>query len=304
MWEKDLLVAEEQAEGLRVRWFHIVPVDEICAHGNSIRVAERRIAGVSLASLVAGKNPCAVRQSDLAARRRRHELIFSSIGSSIAARCAGQEHVLSLPRFQMFDSVRVATRIPDAPGLWDLFGAIATAAFGKESPFPATSVLAGADQDSSGSDRLLMEGAIDELTSGRYDSLLERDCDKQRNCEQMTFRRLLDDYHTSELRAHYFVNISIKTAGDFEFSEHPTPAFPPLAKLTRTRGTVRLKLLADPATGEIRDVVLISGHPLLARPTVATVKRWRLKPASTLPTEIEIEAQFAYTCEVPGGGVR
>lgn len=194
MWEKDLLIAKAVGDGFSLRWFHFLPVDMMCAKGAFVRVTEKQVMGVSLAAVISGRNPCAVRQKDLLPKRRRHELIFSSVGNSIAATCGGETHILHLPRFQMFDSVRLAKRVPDAAGLWDLFDKLSATAVAAGNPFPEAKLFGM--QDSTGTDRAPAEEMIAQLTSGRYDSLLESDCGKKSNCSAPTFRGLLGVYRT------------------------------------------------------------------------------------------------------------
>jgi protein TonB len=55
---------------------------------------------------------------------------------------------------------------------------------------------------------------------------------------------------------------------------HVKPEYPSLARVTGVHGTVVLECTID-AAGNVIDVRLISGHPLLAPAAIAAVGRWR-----------------------------
>ena len=56
-----------------------------------------------------------------------------------------------------------------------------------------------------------------------------------------------------------------------------SPSIRPLARVARVRGTVVLECTIDPA-GNVIDVRVLSGHPLLAPAAVLAVGRWRYSP--------------------------
>ncbi len=58
---------------------------------------------------------------------------------------------------------------------------------------------------------------------------------------------------------------------------HVKPEYPTLARVARVRGTVVLECTIDPA-GNVVDVRVISGHPLLTPAAVDAVGRWRYSP--------------------------
>jgi periplasmic protein TonB len=58
----------------------------------------------------------------------------------------------------------------------------------------------------------------------------------------------------------------------------PPPAYPPLAKATRTQGTVRLNGIIS-RDGTVRSLELISGHPLLVQAALNAVRAWLYEPA-------------------------
>jgi TonB family protein len=55
------------------------------------------------------------------------------------------------------------------------------------------------------------------------------------------------------------------------------PVYPPLARQARIQGTVVLKIVIN-KDGDVRDVQLFSGHPMLAPAAIAAVKQWKYQP--------------------------
>jgi periplasmic protein TonB len=76
------------------------------------------------------------------------------------------------------------------------------------------------------------------------------------------------------------------------------PEYPPLAKAARVQGEVVLKAVID-RNGDIQDLQLGSGHPMLVPSAIAAVRQWRYKPylLNGQPVEVEttITVIFALT---------
>lgn len=78
----------------------------------------------------------------------------------------------------------------------------------------------------------------------------------------------------------------------------PKPEYPPLAKMARIQGEVRLDALIS-KDGTIQNLKVISGHPLLVSAAMAAVSRWRYQPtllngeAVEVATEIDVNFTLA-----------
>ncbi len=68
-----------------------------------------------------------------------------------------------------------------------------------------------------------------------------------------------------------------------------TPLYPPLARSARISGVVRL-IGTIGKDGTIRDLELISGHPLLARAAMEAVEQWVYKPTLLNGNPVEVIA--------------
>lgn len=55
------------------------------------------------------------------------------------------------------------------------------------------------------------------------------------------------------------------------------PEYPPLAKVARIMGIVHASIEVDP-TGNVKNVKLISGHPMLAPAALEAIRKWKYKP--------------------------
>jgi TonB family protein len=77
-----------------------------------------------------------------------------------------------------------------------------------------------------------------------------------------------------------------------------SPIYPPLARQARIQGTVILKVVID-KSGNVYDVQLVSGHPLLAPAAIDAVKQWKYKPylLNGEPVEVETNVQVIFKLE-------
>src|ERR1700739_872760 len=66
------------------------------------------------------------------------------------------------------------------------------------------------------------------------------------------------------------------------------PVYPPLARQTRISGTVRLHALIS-KTGQVEQLEVISGHPLLVRAAMDAVQQWRYKPTLLNGEPVEVD---------------
>jgi TonB family protein len=74
------------------------------------------------------------------------------------------------------------------------------------------------------------------------------------------------------------------------------PVYPPLAHQARIQGTVVLKVVIS-KTGDVVNVQLVSGHPMLAPSAIEAVKQWKYKPflVNGEPFEVETNVSVNFT---------
>ena len=66
------------------------------------------------------------------------------------------------------------------------------------------------------------------------------------------------------------------------------PAYPTLARTARVQGEVVLSAIID-ANGQITNLQLVSGHPMLVPAAFAAVREWRYKPYLLNGQPVEVE---------------
>jgi len=76
----------------------------------------------------------------------------------------------------------------------------------------------------------------------------------------------------------------------------PTPEYPPLARMARVQGTVRIEALIN-TDGTIQGLKLINGPPLLTKAAMDAVARWRYQPTllNGDPVEVQTEIDVVFT---------
>src|SRR5215831_4547050 len=78
------------------------------------------------------------------------------------------------------------------------------------------------------------------------------------------------------------------------------PAYPPLARQARIQGTVILQAQIS-KNGDIENLQLISGHPMLAPAAIEAVKQWKYKPYLLNGEPVEVETQVQVNFTLAGG---
>ena len=74
------------------------------------------------------------------------------------------------------------------------------------------------------------------------------------------------------------------------------PTYPPLARAARVQGEVVLSAVID-TNGQIQNLTLVSGHPMLVPAALDAVKQWRYKPylLNGQPVEVETTITVIFT---------
>jgi protein TonB len=86
----------------------------------------------------------------------------------------------------------------------------------------------------------------------------------------------------------------IRVGGQVESAKlifQPKPDYPPLAKMARIQGTVRLDAIIS-KDGTIQNLKVISGHPLLVKAALEAVERWRYQPTMLNGDAVEVATEI------------
>jgi len=86
--------------------------------------------------------------------------------------------------------------------------------------------------------------------------------------------------------------------------EHAVPPeYPPLAKMARVQGDVALVVTVD-EDGEVADVKVVSGHPLLVKAALDAVSQWRYAKPPITPLHFDVTVHFELPKETKGQSSR
>jgi protein TonB len=77
------------------------------------------------------------------------------------------------------------------------------------------------------------------------------------------------------------------------------PSYPPLAKSARIQGEVVLSAVIG-VSGEIENLQLVRGHPMLVPAAIAAVKQWRYKPYLLNGQPVEVETTITLVFALTG----
>jgi periplasmic protein TonB len=78
------------------------------------------------------------------------------------------------------------------------------------------------------------------------------------------------------------------------------PNYPPLARQARIQGQVLLRAQIS-RTGDIENLQLISGHPMLAPAAIEAVKQWKYKPYILNGEPVEVDTEIMVNFTLSGG---
>jgi protein TonB len=78
------------------------------------------------------------------------------------------------------------------------------------------------------------------------------------------------------------------------------PSYPPLARQARIQGVVVLQAQIS-KEGNIQNLQLISGHPMLAPAAIEAVKQWKYKPYLLNGEPVEVDTQVQVNFTLAGG---
>ncbi|MBI3405991.1 MAG: energy transducer TonB [Acidobacteria bacterium] len=80
----------------------------------------------------------------------------------------------------------------------------------------------------------------------------------------------------------------------------PNPPYPVLAKQAKLQGDVNLDAVIDPS-GNVVEVRLVSGHPILVGPAMEAVRTWRYRPTilNDEPVSVQLIVVVHFRLDAP-----
>jgi len=77
------------------------------------------------------------------------------------------------------------------------------------------------------------------------------------------------------------------------------PAYPPLARSARIQGAVVLQAVIS-KQGTIENLLVLTGHPMLAPAAIEAVRQWRYRPYILNGEPVEVETQVTVNFSLAG----
>jgi TonB family protein len=278
-----------------VRYSRIASVNLFCPR-MIVQSAEGRVHNTSPGELVKDSNPCAVKPKSLRATLRKYTRtvgVFEAISFGIVAQCGSSSIAFGLPISEKVDLKGLQRTHPELTRLWNLTSEITDQVFGSKDIF----------HDRTEADDLMLqrtgESLVPDLTSGRYDvGLTAAVKGNVGTWQSPSFRSLLTNYRgpVNATEASEGFVPHLLNAQAYQFSHFAAPSYPRMAMLARIEGKVELQLTLQPATGEVLDALVVSGHPLLAPSAIDAAKQWRFKPNSIDSETVRLTLDFALRC--------
>lgn len=91
--------------------------------------------------------------------------------------------------------------------------------------------------------------------------------------------------------------------GSGHLKQKVEPKYPERARQMRVQGQVVLQVVID-KKGKIKEMKLVSGHPLLAPAAMDAVKHWRYEPFRVAGRKVEVETEIVVNFQLEESGPR
>ena len=277
-----VLEVKPHGEDVAVREIRIAP-GPACS-GVTVKAADHLITNTS-PEKVASADLCSLRVAAVAsairgAKRRGVAAIDDTASYSIVAMCGKTEKVFELPYPETVDLEKLKETNPRTASLWDLAYDVHRRAFGENFSFHDASP--GQDE----AFQTLGAEIVPAIKSGLY---------KRGFANGSHLESLLTEYSgpVKEIDPWYVEFVGSVPA---ELSQYQLPKYPPLAVQTRIEGQVHLAVVLDPETGIVKDIQVISGHPLLTKAATDAARSWHFREGTPRNRPVELNLRFVLRC--------
>ena len=283
-WFEYVLDVKPRGKDVLVREIRIAPLNADCPSQVTVKAADRlventsvqRIARLDLCSL----DTRAVASAITAAQPKGVATIFDTASHTIVALCGATEKVFEIPYPEKVDLGKLKKTKMHVASLWDLAYDIQRRAFGKKFSF----YNASPSQDEAF--QALGAEIAPEIRSGIYDRDFQ---DKSR------LSSLLSEYSGPAKQIDPW-RVEFGGPVPADLSQYELPKYPVLAKQARIEGEVRLVVALDTHTGRVKDVIVASGKPLLAKAAQDAVRDWHFQEGVAPKDSVELALRFTLRC--------
>jgi len=280
-----VLDVKPQGKDVLVRQIRLGPTSTGCPSGVTVKAADRVIKNET-PKKVARRELCSLDANDVAsaidhAHPQYAAGIFDTASYSIVAKCGNTEKVFELPYPESVDFKKLKETYPQAASLWDFVSDVYERSFGKDFSFHNASDAQDAAFQALGAE------TVPAIRAGLY----------ARGFENGSHLESLLDKYSGPLKETPSVYAEFVGSKPADLLQYKLPNYPALARQTRIGGEVHLTLVLDTQSGNVKDVKVNSGHPLLAAAAVAAVRDWHFQQGSSSPQDpIEVALRFVPDC--------
>jgi TonB family protein len=278
-----------------VHYIRVAPW-EPCPNAITVKATTARLNGVSPSDLIPQGNLCAIDTASVnreLERRTRTAAIADSVRIGIVATCGSRTVALHLPFREQVNFERLRKTAPKLARWWDLPSSVKERTFGPAQIFYGITTTQDYQLQRDG------QTLVPELLSGRFDLGLRTKCWPGSPCRTLSFRDELQQYVGPVGEAGQTAKLI--QANQYSFSRYIAPKYPALAMQARIMGTVKLELSVDTDSGEVRNIKIVSGHPLFLRAVTDAVKEWRFVPEDLdgKGEQMPVDLVFDWACPKP-----
>jgi hypothetical protein len=278
-----VLDVKPQGKDVLVREIRIAPLQSSCP-GITVKAADHlltnaspeKVARLDLCSL----NVAAVESAINGAQPRGVTSIEDTASYSIVAMCGRTQKAFELPYPETVDFKKLKRTNPRVAALWDLAYNVRRRSFGRNFSFYHTS----ANQDAAF--QALGAEVVPAIKSGIYDRGFANGSHLESHLKE----------YPAPLKETDPWSVEFVGSAPPNLKQYQLPKYPPLARQTRIEGEVHLTAVLDTQTGLVKDVQVISGHPLLRDVAAAAVREWQFTKGNALKDSIDVSLKFGLDC--------
>jgi TonB family protein len=289
----EILNLEPNGNNTRADVIRISSANRYCG-GFLVRATERTLTNTAPAK-IAGADVCAYTPAAVAVALKNAppNLLADPSDSStetVVAKCGTQQRTFEFPHPAEIDIKTLKRQSPGVFRLWNLAYDVRRDTFGKKFTFTDLSPEEEREREKEGTKSLSM------IKSGKFQDAFSGAACPTPLCQTNYLAWMLRDYSGAPVNADP-ASVDLIDSSSFKFATYEPPRFSPVAKTAHIQGEVQLSISADPATGVVKDVRLLSGNPILGIAAVDAAKKWQFSPGSQRAETTEVTLKFDFHCD-------
>jgi hypothetical protein len=266
-------------EDTRLRVMRISLASPYCPN-KLVRAAETVVKRQSIKDVVSADpcalEPAAVEEALKAAAPRDAYALWHDASHTMVARCGAKERVFNFPYSIKVDYKKLKRANPRVADLWDVCYRIPARAFPRGTPMNDNR------PDVQRALEALGDKLFPELMSGKYQTAFNSDS--------------LRGYKGAPPPDERGLLPPAIVGSNYLWTKYVAPERSPIILAARLSGMVHLRIHAEPTTGNVTNVEVVKGEPLLAAQAVRAARLWQLRPFSFTGLPLDVHLDFSLNC--------